>query len=75
MDPPSGFGLGPFHAGGISAQLKLGLLLIFFGFFVLALLLLHWKKKRVTDFSTYRVIAVKARAIGRLLGFLLTCCL
>lgn len=47
MDPPSGFGLGPFHAGGISAQLKLGLLLIFFGVFVLALLLLlHWKKKK-----------------------------
>lgn len=43
MDPPSGFGLGPFHAGGISAQLELGLNLISFGFFVLALRL--WKKK------------------------------
>lgn len=30
MDPCSGFGLGPFHAGGISAQLELGLALIFF---------------------------------------------
>lgn len=32
MDPPSGFGLGPFHAGGISAQLELGLNPISFWF-------------------------------------------
>lgn len=58
MDPPSGFGLGPFHAGGISAQLELGLNLISFGFFVLALRL--WKKRKwVMDFSTSRVIVVK----------------
>lgn len=58
MDPPSGFGLGPFHAGGISEQLELGLDLISFGFFVLALRL--WKKKKwVMDFSTSRVIVVK----------------
>lgn len=44
MDPPPGFGLGAFHAGGISAQLELGFSPISFGFSVLALRLREKKK-------------------------------